>query len=136
LTRVNDAGFTLGMFKSSATFVALALLLAGCRTLGPEPEPAAKASSTNAPPVEPLIQPLDHSVGRVVSVNVRLRFAVLDYALYQLPSQGQRLTLERDGVDVGELRVNGPVRDTTIVADIVRGEPKVGDRTRPRREAK
>lgn len=123
------------MLKFTVLIAAAAgLLLSACRTLGPEP--VAKASGTNALPAEPLIQPLDHSVGRVVSVNERLRFAVLDYALYQLPVQGQRLVLERGGADVGELRVNGPVRDTTVVADIVRGEPKVGDRTRPRREPK
>jgi hypothetical protein len=41
--------------------------------------------------------------------------------------------VEREGTEIGELKINGPVRDTTVAADILRGEPKPGDRTRPKR---
>ncbi len=122
------------MLKFTVFTAAVAgLLLSACRTLGPEPVPAPKPAVTNAPLEEPRIRPLDGSVGRVLKVDERLRFVVLDYSLYQLPSQGQVLTVEREGVEVGELKVNGPVRDTTISADIARGELKPGDRTRPKR---
>jgi len=107
------------------------LLLSACRTLEPVPAPAVAA--TNSVPEEPRIRPLDASVGRVLTVNERLRFVVLDYALYSLPGQGQVLAVERDGTEIGELKINGPVRDTTVAADILRGEPKPGDRTRPKR---
>lgn len=110
-----------------------ALALAGCRTLGPEPAPAPSPAATNAVPLEPRIRPLDDSVGRVVSVNARLKFAVLDYTLYRLPAQGQVLVAERDGAVVGELKVNGPVQGTTLVADVLSGEIRAGDRTRPKR---
>jgi hypothetical protein len=122
------------MLKPSFLFtVVTCLLVSACRTLEPEPPSAGPAATTNAPPEEPRIRPLDGSVGRVLTVNERLRFVVLDYSLYWLPSQGQLLSVERAGVEVAELKVNGPVRDTTISADIVRGEPQPGDRTRPKR---
>lgn len=122
------------MLKFTALSAAFAcLLLPACRTLGPEPKPEPKPAATNAPPEEPRIRPLDGSVGRVLKVDERLRFVVLDYSLYQLPAQGQVLVVERDGAEVGELKVNGPVRETTVSADIVRGELKLGDRTRPKR---
>lgn len=108
------------------------LTFAACRTLGPEPTPIAAQVQTNAAPEEPRIRPLDDSVGRIVSVNSRLKFAVLDYTLYRLPGQGQLLVAERDGTVVGELKVNGPTRGTTLSADVVSGDPKPGDRTRPK----
>jgi len=107
------------------------ILLAGCGTV-PEPEPARVETNAPAPVPEPLIIPLDASVGRIVAVNARLRFVVVDYSLYTLPAQGQRLSVLRDETEIGELRVNGPVVDATVVADIVRGEPRPGDRTRPK----
>lgn len=121
------------MSKLLSSLLALPLLLAACRTLGPEPSDP-KPVATNAPPPAPRIQPLDTSVGRVVTVNARLRFVILDFSLSALPSPGQRLVLERDGADVGELKVTGPARDATTAADIIRGEPKVGDRVRPKRD--
>lgn len=105
------------------------LILAGCGTV---PTPAPARGETNAPAPEPLIIPLDASLGRIVAVNERLRFVVVDYSLYSLPPQGQRLSVLRDGTEIGELKVNGPVVDATVVADIVRGEPRSGDRTRPK----
>jgi hypothetical protein len=132
LTLVNPAGCIRAVFKSvSAWAVVFCLVLPACRTLEPEPAPVLVA--TNAPPEEPRIRPLDASVGRVLTVNERLRFVVLDYALYSVPGQGRLLVVDRDGAEIGELRVNGPVRDTTVSADILRGEPRPGDRTRPKR---
>ena len=129
---MNPAGCIRAMVKIALIPAAVAsLLLSACRTLEPVPSPAVAA--TNSVPEEPRIRPLDASVGRVLTVNERLRFVVLDYALYPLPGQGQVLAVERDGTEIGELKINGPVRDTTVAADILRGEPKPGDRTRPKR---
>jgi hypothetical protein len=76
------------------------------------------------------IRPLDGAVGRVYRVNARLRFVVLDYALNQIPNLGTHLKLYHRGVEIGELRLNGPIRDGTAAADIVSGEPQVGDEAR------
>jgi len=103
------------------------LMAVGCQTLPPpeviQPKPQVR-------PVR-LTEPLDGTVGRVISVNARLRFVVLDYSLNVMPAVGDRLDLWRGERRLGELKVTGPVRNTTLVADIVSGEPEVGDLTRP-----
>jgi hypothetical protein len=105
-------------------------LVTGCQNL-PPPEVIPPAE----PPAAPirLTQPLDGVVGRVLTVNMRLRFVVLDYSLNTLPRIGDRLELWRDGNRVGLLKVTGPIRNATAVADIVEGEPQPGDQTRPTR---
>ncbi len=120
------------MLRIIAATVVGCLLVSGCQTLHPEPVSDAGPVSTNRPPEEPRFLALDGSVGRVVQVHGRLRFVVLDYALYQLPAQGERLVVERDGAAVGELRVNGPTRGTTVSADLISGEVRPGDLARPR----
>jgi hypothetical protein len=45
---------------------------------------------------------------------------------------GQILTVSRDGLKVGEVKVSGPQRDDNIVADITAGEARVGDEVRDR----
>jgi len=105
----------------------LALAAVGCQNLPLEPVPPP------APPAPPprTHQPLDADLGWVQTVNDRLRFAVLDYSLNRLPSAGDRLAVIRDGTVVGELKVTGPSRGGTTVADIVEGEPRAGDQVRP-----
>lgn len=74
-----------------------------------------------------LVRPLDGTTAKVLSVNERLRFVVLDYSLSPMPGFGQRLEVVRDGRKVAELKVTGPVRGTTTAADIVGGGPRPGD---------
>jgi hypothetical protein len=104
-------------------------LVAGCANLPPLP-PVAEPPT----PLVPRTQPLDGAVGEVISVNTRLRFVVLDYSLNALPEIGDRLLLTRDGASVGELRATGPIRNNTIAADILSGEPQLGDQARPDRQ--
>lgn len=103
------------------------VLISGCRNL-PPPEPV-------RPVVQPapvrLIRPLDGQVGQVLSINTRLRFVVLDYSLTGLPRLGDVLDLWRRQAIVGRLKVSGPILNTTAVADIVSGEPQMGDLARP-----
>lgn len=95
----------------------------------PKPPPSqGEHSITNANGVLTLVNPLQ---GRVASVNMSLRFVVLDFALKQLPSIDQRLGVYRQGLKVGELKVTGPERGGNIVADLVAGEARVGDEVRP-----
>jgi hypothetical protein len=104
-----------------------ALLAAGCQNLPEIPVPP-------PPPPTPVVrkyQPLGDSVGRVQSVNERLKFVVLDFSLNRMPADGDRFELVRDDEAVGELKVTGPVRNTSTVADIVRGNPRPGDLVRP-----
>ena len=66
-------------------------------------------------------------VSRVAPVG---RFVILTFPLAQMPAVAQRLDIYRQGVKVGEVRVSGPQRNNNIVADIVTGEPQVGDEVR------
>lgn len=104
------------------------LLGAGCQNLSPEPPPVHRPATT----AKPLLQPLDGVVGRVQTVNTRLNFVVLDFSLNQMPAIGDRLDLLRDGTVVAELKVTGPIRNASIVADIVSGTPRVEDLARPK----
>lgn len=74
-----------------------------------------------------LVRPLDGTTAKLLSVNERLRFVVLDYSLSPMPVFGQRLEVVRDGRKVAELKVTGPARGSTTAADIVSGEPRPGD---------
>lgn len=80
---------------------------------------------------KPLLVTPDLSLtGRVVSVNLVGRFVVLTFPSGRLPALGQVLSVYRDGLKVGEVRVSGPQRDDHIVADIAAGEVRVGDQVR------
>jgi hypothetical protein len=68
--------------------------------------------------------------GKVAKANVPLRFVVLDFGLDRLPPLAQRLSVYRQGLKVGELKVTGPVMLNNIVADVVTGEANEGDEVR------
>jgi hypothetical protein len=78
------------------------------------------------------IRPLDSGSGKVVRVDARLKFVVLDFTLTAVPQPGQRLEVVRDGESVGELRVTGPASNTMTVADLVAGQAQSGDAVRPK----
>ena len=75
-------------------------------------------------------RPDEELFGRVVSVNPVLRFAVMDFPIGKMPALEQRLNVYRNGQKVGEVKVTGPMRDTTIAGDIMAGETQVGDEAR------
>lgn len=105
----------------------LLMLVSGCRNL---PPPEEVRPVVQQAPVR-LIRPLDGQVGQVISINMRLGFVVLDYSLTGLPRLGDVLDLWRQQSIVGQLKVSGPILNTTAVADIVSGEPQMGDLARP-----
>lgn len=88
---------------------------------------AASLSITNKNQVITLTEPME---GKVAAVNPGLRFVVLDFSLNRMPAIEERMMIYRQGNKVGEVRVTGPERNGTIVADIVRGEAQVGDEAR------
>lgn len=115
---------------------ALVLLVSGCQT-GPAPE--AKAADEAASrrsgwrwPSEsgPMIRPLNEASGRVVQVNERLRFAVVDAGVNPLPPPDSILQVYRDGQAVGELKAGRTMRGSLISADFVAGQPQTGDAVR------
>ena len=84
----------------------------------------------SATPAEPGVR-MDRRVsGRVVSVNPALRFVVMDFPVWQMPALDQRLNIYRNEQKIGEVKVTGPTRDTTVAGDLVAGEAQLGDEVR------
>jgi len=118
-----------------------AFLLAGCSVSKPDPTvPAAQPKTARSSPAavgrgqkaasKPDVT-LDQAVlGTVVAVDSALRFLVMDFPVRKLPVLEQRLNVYRNGQKVGEVKVTGPGRDTTIAGDIMVGEVQVGDEVR------
>jgi hypothetical protein len=97
--------------------------LSGCTGSNP------RSTSTSSPPSPTLLA--DESVqGRVVTVNVPLRYVVMDFPLRSLPVLNQRLGIYREGQKIGEVRVTGPIMDTAAAGDILTGHAAVGDEVR------
>ena len=114
----------------------LALALGGCASHRSPQTPSDKtadhsATSTNAPTGANLIvTPEEGLNGTVAWVNTELRFVVVTFPVGQLPAQGQRLNVYRSGLKMGEVRVNGPRQDDSVVADVITGEAGQGDAVR------
>jgi len=105
-------------------------------TANPAPTPPGAPANREAP-VEsrddaryPLVTPVTPVQGRVVFLNPRLRFVIVDFAFHSSPRIEQRLGVFRAGRRVGEVRISGPADGTTIVADVMSGEAAVGDLVR------
>ena len=69
-------------------------------------------------------------VGKIVSANPTGRFVILNFPLGRMPANGQRLSVYRQGLKMGEVRITGPQRDDNIVGDITAGNATVGDEVR------
>ena len=71
-------------------------------------------------------------IGRIVSANPIGRFVVVNFPLGKMPTAGQRFSVYRQGLKMGELRITGPQHDDNVVADISAGDATVGDEVRVR----
>jgi len=127
-------------------FVLIALLTvlgSGCaskKAAGPDAmlaeNKAGKAAAPAAAPSggkrssNPAVTPDQGLSGKVVSANPVLRFVVMDFPVLKMPAIDQRLNVYHNGQKVGEVKVTGPMRDTTIAGDIMVGEAQVGDEVR------
>lgn len=134
------------VFVAAAALAGL-VFTAGCAGNRTAAAPAAPAASaTNQPPAAaantapvtnapagvrfPVITPVTSVRGRVISVNTRLRFVLADFSFQQMPRNGQRLGVFRDGQRIGEVRVSGPSDGAITVADIMEGTAAEGDQLR------
>jgi hypothetical protein len=87
---------------------------------------APRATSSTAPRATPIIE----SSGAVASVNTGLRFVVIDFHLNPLPKVDQRMSVYREGMKVGEVKISSQARNNIIAADLLAGEARVGDMVR------
>ncbi len=105
-----------------------AALVAGCSGT----KPASGSPPGHAAPVKeaPVILPVTRPIGRIASVNLVSRFVVVTYPTTQLPPDGRRLGIYRDGRKLGEVKVTGFKQETFAAADLLSGEAQVGDEIR------
>jgi hypothetical protein len=125
-------------------FLMPACVLIGCRSrpqvsqswpgnTAPQPPPQGENGRPQSVPraeTPPIMTPGGPLRGRVASVNPAGRFVVLRFPIGAMPPLQRTLSVYRDGLKVGELKVSGPQYDNNIVADIVAGECLMGDEAR------
>ena len=70
------------------------------------------------------------ATGRIARVNPDGAFVILSYPLGKVPPVGRRLSVYRNGVKVGELKVSEPQYQQHTAADIMAGEARAGDEAR------
>jgi hypothetical protein len=114
-----------------------ALAVAGCAGERSPPD-AAGSRSGAAPTNDPasdrslIVIPDEGLNGEVTWVNTSLRFVVITFPVGHLPALDQRLSVYRRELKVGDVKICGPQRDDSIVADVLSGEANVGDVIRDR----
>jgi hypothetical protein len=102
--------------RSSTLAPALAMiLLAGCAIHKRRPHPDAA------------IAPGPRRVGTVAVVNDELHYVLVDVGSLYAPAPGTALKSFSNGAETGILAVDPEKERPFIVADIIKGEPKVGD---------
>ena len=66
-------------------------------------------------------------VGTIAAVNEECHFVLVDVGTLYIPAPGTALKSFSGGAETGILAVNPERKRPFIVADIVKGQPKVGD---------
>jgi len=102
------------------------LLVGGCAGRKPA-APAANQGSADVRNQNLIVTPANALQGKVLKVNPGARFVVLNFPIGKLPNLGERLSIYRHNLKVGEVKITGPQREDNIVADISNGEAQVGD---------
>jgi hypothetical protein len=79
-----------------------------------------------------IVTPENRLTGTVSVYNSAGRFVVVDFPVGKMPARDQVLSVYRQGLKVGEVRITGPERDHNTVADVISGEAQKGDEVRDR----
>ena len=87
---------------------------------------ACTTRSTQKPPVHP---PAKFGVtpARITKINEQLRFVVIDFSDRPMPAVGTVVSVYRGNQRIGSVKITEPVRANFATADIVEGNPQVGD---------
>lgn len=103
---------------------------AGCssrRAAQPAASPQAPPAAAN-PSAAQAVPTVTKRSGKVASVNVELRFAVVDFSPGGVPPEGRTMSVYRGGQKVAEVKISSPVIvGSNTAADIVAGNVQVGD---------
>jgi len=106
--------------RQRAGWLAVMLVLAGCATDRPPP-----GSSSPALPAQ--VVPDSRPQGRVVSVNSRGQFVIIDFNVGAVPHLPASMNIYRGNEIVGAINLAGPANGHLVAGDIVRGEAAAGD---------
>ena len=107
------------------TVLLVTLALPGCSWL-----PKIGSSKSGATGSKTIVTPDMSLAAKVVTVNTAGRFVLLNFPADKMPKIPQTLFIYRAGLKVAEVTVTGPRSENNIVADLVSGEPRVGDTVR------
>ena len=113
-----------------------AALLAGCSRNKPaatdDPYGAMTGSgrAASAKGKNLIVTPTGGTKGRVALVNPTARYVVLSFPIGYVPPAESQLSIYREGLKVGEVKVTGPTMDHNTVGDITVGEARSGDEVR------
>lgn len=91
------------------------------------PEPVAPVDVKNA---KLIVTPDKTTTATVTLVNQPAQFVVLTFPIGHLPAENQLMTLYRQGLKVGEVKVTNQQKDDNVVADIISGDAQLGDEVR------
>ncbi len=91
-----------------------------------------QATKTGPAPMaaKTIITPDFSLAAKVISVNDKIRFVVLNFPSNQMPAKAQPLFLYRGGLRVAEVRVTELRDGDNVVADLVSGMAQIGDTVR------
>jgi hypothetical protein len=106
------AGLTLGLGVA---------LVAGC---------AASPKTERSMPPPAIVVPDDAQRATVAMFNSIGRFVVLNFPAGSLPKHDQVFFVYHGGLKAGEVKITGPERDNSTVADLISGEAHAGDEVR------
>ncbi len=119
---------------SAVGFVVAGLVVSGCASSAPSANNSARSNVPEraAEKTKPqlIVTPEPRLVGSVIAYNPAGRFVVIEFPVGNLPVRDQRLAVYRQGLKVGEVRITGPERDYSTVADVISGEALKGDEIR------
>lgn len=77
--------------------------------------------------IQPVIVPAGPEPGRITQVNIKHRFIVVDFGRRVPPSPGTRLIGYRRDQPVATFRLAESSRGRFAIADIIDGDPRLGD---------
>ena len=103
----------------------VALIASGCSSTKPVANSGSKPNAVTKPAA--IVTPDLSLAAKVLSVNDAGRFVVLSFPAGKMPTEQRVLSLYRQGLKVAEVKVGTDKNENMVVADIVSGDPRVGD---------
>jgi len=91
--------------------------------------PSSSAVSSNLSPgsTRVLVEPTGSAKGVILRVNSTAKFVVIKFQYRAVPTVGKVLSVMRNGVKVGQIRMTKPIKAPHGTADIIEGDLQRGD---------